>query len=172
MRKWRNDLRWGVFAGLGLAAFYTAIALAIYLIEGARPFDAYGVTVGRVILGYWVAGVVGGFLIGLGAPLVRNTFGSIVLGILVAIPTFAVITVASGDLDWGAAIVLGVFFGTVGGVAVSSMGGPSWDEMSQLDETIDRISAGERDEATLTQFRQQVRGLESNSRDASEPDPK
>jgi len=99
----------------------------------------------------------------------RNTFGSIVLGILVAIPAFAVITVASGDLDWGAAIVVGVFSGTVGGGTVSSMRGPSWEEMSQLDETIDRISAGERDEETLTQFRQQVRGVGSNSRDASEP---
>ena len=126
-----------------MAAYYSLIAFIIYLARGSQPFEDLGATVGGTFAAYWAGGLLGGFLLGLAFPLARNTIGSIGVGILVAVPAFAGISLASsGKLNWVVILICAGIFGTIGGLVNAAAGGPSWDEINQMqDDYEDRIAA-------------------------------
>jgi hypothetical protein len=134
--RWRRDVGWGVVGGCLMALYYTTIAILIYLIRGPAAFGTYGITFGQTVLAYWAGGVAGGLVLGVLLPVARNRLGKGVLGILVALPVFVAIALIMGDLHWGAVLVCATFFGIVGAMAVDQIGGPTWDEISHLEETV------------------------------------
>ncbi|MFN2398928.1 MAG: hypothetical protein ABR543_09875 [Gemmatimonadaceae bacterium] len=120
-----RNIRWGIILGLFFAVYYSAIAIAIYLLLGPSAFDRNGITLLGAIMAYFTAGVVGGIVVGLFRPLVRSLLGRMAAGILVAVPVFLVIGVtADGNItgwtgdEWVALGISSVFLGIAGGYLV------------------------------------------------------
>ena len=76
----------GAFFGLILGLMYSAIALAIYLNRGSRPFEANEVTLFSTVVIYLLGGLLGGSFTGLLSPLTRTRTGSIGVGMLAFLP--------------------------------------------------------------------------------------
>jgi ABC-type phosphate transport system permease subunit len=72
----------GLWIGLGLSTY----ALCLFLIRGTKPFDALGMSVIEVCLGYFVGGTLGGAIYGVLEPITSTFVGSVIAGTLTAAP--------------------------------------------------------------------------------------
>ena len=102
-----------------LATLYSIVAIAIVILRGG--VDSLGVVAG-VIVAYYAAAVGAGALVGLLGPLVRGTFGAIVVGIIACIPiAFAICTFLYGfPSTWSQSVwitvpAFSVIFGSICG---------------------------------------------------------
>ena len=117
------DLRVSLLVGMLMATIYAAYAVGLYLVEGAVPFSKNGTSLGIVLLVYYLAGGIGGAVVGLLMPLTRTLLGVVVVGIVVAFVVFFCIgTASSGPAwrwtpsAWRQLGYLSISFGTAGGV--------------------------------------------------------
>ena len=138
-----------------MAAYYSVFALVIYSLQGAAAYDAYGLTLGKILLLYWAGGLVGGFMVGLLMPITRSRIGAALVGAVAAFPVFAGISLSiyGSEMEWGVVIICAVVLGGIGGVAMASTGGPTWDELNDMEEglwTDDARSAPVRDDPPRT----------------------
>jgi hypothetical protein len=69
-----------IATGLALATLCCAYITVLVLIRGPAVLEPYGVSFGRVVLGYYLGGVVVGALVGLLLPLVRTLPGAMAVG--------------------------------------------------------------------------------------------
>lgn len=65
------NIAWGVGWGIVMAAAYSAIALAIYAVLGHHAIHTPGLTIGKVLMAYWIGGLGAGFAAGVARPLFR-----------------------------------------------------------------------------------------------------
>lgn len=79
-------IRIGLEWGASFAAVYSAYVTLLWLLRGEGPFERADTTLGKVILAYFLAGLVGGAVFGLLLPMGRNRWGAALLGFLVALP--------------------------------------------------------------------------------------
>ena len=97
-------------AALFIATAFSAWVLTLYARRGSVPFDAVGTTPGAVILLYYCAAVVAGLLVGILLPLARaNRWGAALVGIVAALPLYAMARVAlEGFAPWTAVDTISV----------------------------------------------------------------
>lgn len=74
--------RAGAVVGLGIAAFYVAYVVLLYLRLGDAPFAAYGVHLSTVVLVYVGGGLTAGVIVGLFAPLSAWRLGAVLVATL------------------------------------------------------------------------------------------
>ncbi len=114
----------GILGGLFFAVCYSIIALVLYVGRGGSAVEEHGVSLGVLILAYFIGGVAGGALVGLLWPLTVSRIGFIGVSIIGALPmclgmSFLVENpFATGDftsLVGGAilAVILGAWAGVV-----------------------------------------------------------
>lgn len=118
----RTDIRWGLAWARWFVLGYSTLAIVIYavrplLTEQPPPFPLY-----RVLLAYIGGGAAGGLMLGTLRPMARSRAGSIVLGIIVALPVyygFAIAAVGftqfSDPVSVTAVSILGMIVGAYGG---------------------------------------------------------
>jgi hypothetical protein len=99
----------------------------LYLLNGAAPFEAKGVTFGGIVLTYYVTGAVAGALVGLLSPLVHSRFGAMLVGWLAAFFVFVGIGLNMFGfftmwrmIHWAFCAGMGFLFGVFGGNVVWS----------------------------------------------------
>jgi hypothetical protein len=108
----------GVIGGLIYGVCYSIVALAIHFGSGGRALEAIGVSPLKLVVLYFVGGMVGGGLVGLMWPLTRARVGSIAVGSVGFLP----VCIGAGVLvipdvsdaaiaSTGAAVILGVAVG-------------------------------------------------------------
>lgn len=120
-RRFAENLRWGVIAGLFFACFYSLYVIGLYLIRGSTPFVANDTTFGQVVASYFGTGIVAGAVVGLLRPLLRWRIGAVFVGIVAAFAVFVGIALldqgsfSQWDQDtWVSCVSLAVLFGTFG----------------------------------------------------------
>ncbi len=118
----RASVGFAVLVGLIMATLYSAWVTLLYLLGGPETFSENGLTVWTTIAAYYLAGGIGGLIVGLALPLARNSLGAIAVGILVGFVVFFSMGIASKGLpwqwsstDWKGVAVLGFLWGGVGG---------------------------------------------------------
>ena len=158
-RRVRRDVVRGLVGGLLMATYYTALTILIVALRGTAPYDALGVSVGRALAAYWLGGVAGAAAWGLFLPLASTRLGAVVLGIIAAFPASLAIEMAGGTgeaIDWPTVAFLTVTFGSVCGFVLSSLGGPSWKEIGDLEDRVDQLLEGDTDSASQRRDRKLV----------------
>jgi len=83
-----ENLKWGLRWGLIVATAFTAIAVFVALVAGPDPRG--GPSVPSLIAFYFLAGTIGGSVVGILRPLTAHKIGAIVVGTIV---TAALLTV-------------------------------------------------------------------------------
>jgi hypothetical protein len=84
----RGELSWharakiGLIAGFLLAATYSALAVALWLLPGPSDADRFQGGILGVLLVYWLSATIAGPLLGICAPIARHWSGAAVLGFL------------------------------------------------------------------------------------------
>jgi hypothetical protein len=63
-----------------MATMFSAWVVLVYLVGGRGAFDEMGTTVYAVLLCYYIAGIIGGALVGLLLPLTRTLVGRMLVG--------------------------------------------------------------------------------------------
>lgn len=146
-------MRSGIVLGLALAAYYSIIAIIIFALGGSAPFEANNTSLTEALATYWLGGLLGGIVFGVIKPLARNRLGAVVVGIVVAAPACAAISYAvDGKVSWDAVAFMAVIFGTIGGLTVSKTSRSADKEIEELEETTDRLLAGELTEEEMAAF--------------------
>lgn len=117
-----DNLLWGVRYGCIFAAFYSAIALAIFAFGGEQSFRTYGVTLGQTIALYIASGVLGGAVVGFLRPFTKSRSGAAFVGVLAAIPITWMLMRTVGVNSPGELLVsvgaLSLFWGIGGGLSM------------------------------------------------------
>lgn len=80
-----RDVRFAVGTGFVMATLFSLWVVVMYLAGGPRAFSAIGTTVYAVVLCYYVAGIVGGALVGLLLPLTGTLGGRMLVGIVASL---------------------------------------------------------------------------------------
>ena len=112
----------GIKFGLMFAGAFSVIAIVLFVLSGGSALDRSLTTLARVIGAYAVGGVASGAVFGLLRPLARWAVGAAVLGIIVAVPTYAGMRFAvNGFTRWTAqdtsdVLVLSSLVGGLAGV--------------------------------------------------------
>ena len=113
----RDNLKWGVSHGLGIAALYAGLGLLRMLIRGISPFGPAGKVALAAITALVVVGLVAGTIVGLLRPHTRNPFGALLVGFLAAAPVVVLLeavlvkglpTTWAND-DWAMTLILWPF---------------------------------------------------------------
>lgn len=114
------NIGWGIQRGLILAATYALIALVIFALNPGA-FDANDTTLPEVLVIYFVAGLTGGAVIGIGRPfLSRKKTAYVPAVIAMTIAVFGTAVILEGhprswtDAEWFGVIVGGPLFGVLG----------------------------------------------------------
>ncbi|HET7551900.1 MAG TPA: hypothetical protein VFK04_11455 [Gemmatimonadaceae bacterium] len=112
--------RAGAVVGLGIAAFYVAYVVLLYVRRGDAPFAAYGVHLSTVVLVYVGGGLTAGAIVGLFAPLSAWRLGAVLVATLGATVVFFGIATATegppwiwGSAEWSGVAILAVLFGLI-----------------------------------------------------------
>lgn len=105
----------GVILGVAGAMVLSFIVLVIYGVRGPDTFDRLGISLGSAIGLYFVAGIIGGALLGLLLPLTVWRMGAAFVGIMVAIPLYFGAGILLGDFDFYTGIILSVIVGGIVG---------------------------------------------------------
>lgn len=116
-----DNIQWGLIWGAGFAGFFSLIALAlwsvsVFLAGDPDPWkdvvdiggiEKRGITIGEILAGYWIAGLVGGGIAGWLRPLASRSYsGAVVTGILVGIPVSAALSAVVFGLDWNSTVTV------------------------------------------------------------------
>jgi hypothetical protein len=104
----------GVLGGCIMATLFSGMAVMAYAIGDGQAFDRLGVSLGSTLALYFAGGIVGGLLVGLLFPLTTWRWGSVVVGILAALPVYLGANLLIGLED----VMVGIFLATIVGGAV------------------------------------------------------
>lgn len=113
-----RNVIWGVTQGAIMALAYSILALIIYAVLGNYALHTPGLTIGAVLISYWVGGLTAGCLIGLLRPLSRFNWGPYVIGAIAGTAVFAAFQ--ASDLGpmwrwslsaWTTPLILGTIMG-------------------------------------------------------------
>lgn len=114
----------GVFFGVALATFYSAFVLILFMIRGDSAFEANDITLLGTISAYYFGGIVGGVIVGLLLPLATWRWGSVIVGVVAAVPVFLGIGIAMyggpgsrGPNDRFGLVTAAILLGGFGGYA-------------------------------------------------------
>ena len=112
-----QNIAWGLQYGALLALFFSLFVGLLALWRGADWNPTYKVSTWSVVLGYWIAGIFGGLLVGVLRPLATGRFGNTLVGVLIgAFGYSAVMLVVDGISEFRPipAVLAGILVG--GGV--------------------------------------------------------
>jgi hypothetical protein len=118
-----RDIKGGIWTGLQYAAFYTLIALAIQALGGELAARRGWMVLGRYVLVYFFAGVVGGALYGYLKPMTDRRWGLMVVLSFVGIIFYTAGMYTFLDLNhkssepglWVLTVIVGIAFGIAAG---------------------------------------------------------
>jgi hypothetical protein len=82
----KADVRWGLALGVTTALVLSAWAFLVTGLPDDRALAALEVSLAQVIGVYCLSGVIGGAMLGVCRPLLRNFGGRVVVGFLVFVP--------------------------------------------------------------------------------------
>ena len=115
-----RNIIWGVGSGALMALAYSIVALMIYAVFGAHVLHTPGLTIGLVLISYWVGGLTAGLLVGMLRPLSRFRWGPYLLGAIAGTAVFAAFQASTmGPMwrwswgDWTTPLILGVVMGVL-----------------------------------------------------------
>jgi hypothetical protein len=117
-----SRLAWGVRWGALFGAAFVMIAVAIYFLSGKSAFESHRTTLLRMVLTYFVGGVLAGTVVGLLKPLTNSKTGAAIVGFAAALPVATLIRFATDGFglwqrsDTIEAIVMGLILGAPTGV--------------------------------------------------------
>lgn len=114
-RSMLNDIIWGLRWGIVFAAGFSFFALVLIAVTSGEILEEQNLSVGFVLLWYWVAGVVGGTLLGLLRPLTKRRLGSTLCGSIIMLVVGLLTARMLGGAWWGengVAGLIGMLFGT------------------------------------------------------------
>ena len=113
-----RNILWGVGSGAVMALAYSVLALMIYAILGNHAIHTRGLTIGLVLISYWVGGLTAGLLIGVLRPLSRLRWGPYLIGAVAGIAIIAAFQASTmGPMwrwslnDWATPLILGIIMG-------------------------------------------------------------
>lgn len=89
-----GNLAWGLKYGLGLAALFSILVSVLALIRGSDWNPTHQVSTRSLILGYAVAGVLGGLVVGLLRPLTTHRLGATLVGMLAGVFAYSAVALA------------------------------------------------------------------------------
>ncbi len=92
-----HDVRWGVMHGAAIAGGYSAFACVMFAIRGPRLVAVYHLSLGGFIGLYFLAGILGGILVGVLKPIAKWHLGAVALGAIVAMPVYLCTAWVLGD---------------------------------------------------------------------------
>ena len=96
-KRTRENLKWGVSHGLGIAALYAALGVVRLLFRGISPFGPAGRVALAAIAMLASVGLVAGTIVGLLRPHTANPFGALLVGFVAAGPiVFGVMILVEG----------------------------------------------------------------------------
>lgn len=140
-RTWRENARWGLGYGLGMALFASGYVLVASLLRDSFYYGRYDLSTWTVVGVYFAAGSAGGLALGLLRGFAESSRGGAVrVGILVGILVYGavgVLTIGANLMTAGIAIALGCFMGALLGYRWSD---PS-DPFRELEAGSRRINA-------------------------------
>ena len=112
------NIRWGVWWGLRLAAFFTAVVVLEYIALGAAPFAHIGMSLLSTIGTYFVVGVTAGAVVGMLRPFTNTFYGSVSVGIAGAfVGAVVIVSMKSGPpnhwgyVEWATVVIGAVVYG-------------------------------------------------------------
>ena len=116
---YERDIKGGIGIGLQYAAFYTLIALAIQALTGELAASRGWVVLGRYVLVYFFAGVVGGAVYGYLKPMTDRRWGLMLILSFVGVIFYTAGMYTFLDLNhrpsepglWVLTVIVGVAFG-------------------------------------------------------------
>jgi hypothetical protein len=82
-------------AGLVMATLYSVYVMLLYSFNGPSSVESNGVSIGNIVLVYYVGGTLGGLIVGGLWPLLRWRLGATLVGIVVAFVVFVGVIMAS-----------------------------------------------------------------------------
>lgn len=109
--------------GVVAATAFSFIALAFHALAGDPARSDHGLSLGQLIRGYYVGGIVAGLVYGGLAPLARWRLGSALLGFLMLLPVGLGATALMPehslyDGGWIAAVIWAALMGGLGGLYI------------------------------------------------------
>jgi hypothetical protein len=109
----RRDLKYTLVSGLVLAAFLSAIAVAQVLGGKSTTLRELGLPLWALVLSYFLAGAVGGTILGFALPITRHVIGAVIIGMVIGSVVAFVLAAGYSDFEhsWKSGIVLGSAFG-------------------------------------------------------------
>jgi len=115
----RDNFRWAFSWGRWYAILFSAWVLVLSAVRASVLWPEYGTTTWGIIAGYWIAAVLGSFVVGLLRPLTGSRFGAFIVGWIGGTIVYGSVGVATGlqrDAPWWLATIPGCLVG--GGLAV------------------------------------------------------
>jgi hypothetical protein len=120
---YERDIKGGIWIGLQYAAFYTLIALAIQALSGELASSRGWIVLGRYVLVYCFAGVVGGAAYGYLKPITDRRWGLMLILSFVGIIFYTAGMYTFLDLNhkpsepglWVLTVIVGIAFGIAAG---------------------------------------------------------
>ena len=96
-----SDVKWGIGWGLWLAAGFSLLGSALFVMQGTVLGNPSRFSFPLVVIGYFAMGVVGGSVVGLLRPLAQQRLGATLLGMIVGIFVYAIaVLVAVGEKEF------------------------------------------------------------------------
>jgi hypothetical protein len=113
-----SDIKWGLGWGLWLAAGFSILGSALFLLQGPVFGHASGFSFPLLIVGYVAMGLIGGLLAGVVRPLARTRIGATIIGVIIGIFVYSIaMIIAVGQKKFlsppglASALVLGTVIG-------------------------------------------------------------
>lgn len=108
----RRNILWGLVWGLGTATLFSLYVVVLALVRGRWEFEQFGVTGTTILATYYVAGAIGGAVIGLLRPTLFHWLGAMLAGILAGMFVYGGISRAlDGRIDFLMSAVIGLLVG-------------------------------------------------------------
>lgn len=110
------NLRWGLLRGVLLSCLLSTVLVGLVLIRGSSQFERPSLSAWEIIGAYFVAGTVGGLVLGLLRPLTKNRVGAAVVGCVVGAFAYSAMLGAgygSAEVDFFWSSVLGALGGGI-----------------------------------------------------------
>jgi hypothetical protein len=123
-----GNLAWGLRYGVAFAVLFSLLVGVLAILRGSDWNSTYQVSTLSVVLGYCIAGVLGGLLVGLLRPIATGRFGGTIVGMLTGAFVFSAIMIAAdgiGGFRPGSTILPGTLMGGALGFQFGGEAGPS-----------------------------------------------